>query len=93
MEFKARPVFLSRDDRIKAHFTTCFLSLLVFRYLEKHLDYSFTCREIINSLKDMNLLYSRKVGYIPSYTRTDFTDKVHDAFGFITDFEVIHEKI
>ena len=91
-EFKARPVFLSRDDRIKAHFTTCFLSLIIFRYLEKHLDYNFTCREIINSLKNMNFLYSSKVGFIPSYTRTDFTDKAHDTFGFRTDYEVIHEK-
>ena len=29
-EFKARPVFLSREDRIKAHFTTCFLALVIF---------------------------------------------------------------
>jgi len=35
-EFKARPVFLQRDDRIKAHFTTCFISLLIFRILEKN---------------------------------------------------------
>ena len=37
-EFKARPAFLSRDDRIKAHFMTCFLALIVFRYLEKKLN-------------------------------------------------------
>ena len=35
-EFKARPVYLSRDDRIQAHFTTCFLALVVYRYLEKY---------------------------------------------------------
>ena len=29
-EFKARPVYLHRDDRIKAHFTTCFISLLMY---------------------------------------------------------------
>ena len=37
-EFKARPVYLSRDDRITAHFTTCFLSLVILRFLEKVLD-------------------------------------------------------
>ena len=36
-EFKARPVYLSRDDRITAHFTTCFLSLVILRFLEKSL--------------------------------------------------------
>jgi transposase len=32
-EFKPRPVYLSRDDRIQAHFTTCFLALTLYRYL------------------------------------------------------------
>lgn len=34
-EFKARPVYLQRDDRIRAHFTTCFISLMIYRLLEK----------------------------------------------------------
>lgn len=29
-EFKARPVYLQRDDRITAYFTTCFLSLVLY---------------------------------------------------------------
>ncbi len=36
-EFKARPVYLQRDERIRAHFLTCFLSLLVYRLLEHKL--------------------------------------------------------
>ena len=47
-EFKARPVYLSRDDRIIAHFTTCFLSLVIYRYLEKILEEKYTASEIIN---------------------------------------------
>ncbi len=31
-------------------------------------------------------------GYIPTYTRTDFTDALHDAFGFNTDFEIVSTK-
>ena len=34
-EFKARPVFLRREERIKAHFLTCFISQLIYRLLEK----------------------------------------------------------
>ena len=41
-DFKSRPVYLSRDDRITAHFTTCFLALTVYRYLEKRLNERFT---------------------------------------------------
>ncbi len=34
-DFKSRPVFHSKDEMIKAHFLTCFLALVVFRYVEK----------------------------------------------------------
>lgn len=87
-EFKARPVYLSRDDRIKAHFTTCFLALLIYRLLEKKLGDKFTCSEIIDGLADMNFLEVKGEGYVPSYTRTDFTDSLHDVFGFRTDYEI-----
>jgi transposase len=91
-EFKARPVFLSRDDRIEAHFTTCFLSLVIYRLLEKKLDEKYTCNEIIDNLRDMNFNEIKAEGYVPSYTRTDFTDDLHDAFGFRTDYEIVTLK-
>lgn len=87
-EFKARPVYLSRDDRIKAHFTTCFLALLIYRILEKKLEDKYTCSEIIDGLVDMNFFELKGEGYSPSYTRTDFTDSLHEAFGFRTDYEI-----
>ena len=87
-EFKARPVYLSRDDRIKAHFTTCFLALLIHRILEKKLSEKYTCAEIIDCLRNMNLVKEHEEGYIPAYTRTDLTDKLHDIFGFRTDYEI-----
>jgi IS4 transposase len=87
-EFKARPVYLTRDDRISAHFTTCFLSLVLFRYLEKRLNRDFTCPEIINCLRGMNFLEVPGDGYIPTYTRTDLTDSLHEAFNFRTDYQI-----
>ena len=88
-EFKARPVFLSRDDRIKAHFTTCFLALTIFRYLEKKLNFQFTGCRIIKELRNMKFLEAPGDGYIPTYTRTDVTDALHDVSGFRTDFQII----
>jgi transposase len=88
-EFKARPVYLSRDDRIKAHFTTCFISLIIYRLLEKRLNEKYTCSEIIDQLQDMNFLEVKGDGYIPTYMRTDFTDDLHEAFGFRTDHEIV----
>lgn len=88
-DFKARPVYLSRDDRIKAHFTTCFLSLTIFRYLEKNLNNTFTSTEIIEQLRNMNFYSVPGEGYIPTYRRTDFTDALHDVFGFRTDYQIV----
>ncbi len=91
-EFKARPVYLKRDDRIKAHFTTCFISLLIYRLLEKRLMGQFTCSQIIHQLRDMNFYKIYGEGYVPAYTRTDFTDALHTAFGFRTDYQIITSK-
>ena len=91
-EFKARPVFLSREDRIKAHFTTCFLALVLFRYLEKTLDNKYTITEIIETLRDYNLKNENGIGYSPLYERNDLTDLLHEKFGFRTDYEIIETK-
>ena len=92
-EFKARPVYLSRDDRIIAHFTTCFLSLVLHRYLEKELNEKYTASEIIDTLREMNLNQIDEIGYIPVYTRTDITDCLHETFNFRTDSEITTKKI
>jgi len=91
-DFKARPVYLSRDDRIKAHFTTCFLALTLYRYLEKKLKEEFTSTEIISQIRGMNFYSIPGEGYIPTYTRTDFTDALHNAFGFRTDYQIVTTK-
>ncbi len=91
-DFKSRPVYLSKDNRIKAHFIMCFISLIIFRYLEKRLGHKYTCEEIISGLRDYKFLKSKDFGYIPAYTRTQFTDDLHAAFGFRTDFEIIKKS-
>ena len=91
-EFKARPVYLSRDDRIIAHFTTCFLSLVIHRYLEKILEEKYTASEIIETLRNMNLNKINEIGYIPAYTRTNITDALHNKFNFRTDSEITTKK-
>ena len=91
-EFKARPVYLSRDDRIIAHFMTCYIALLIYRILEKKLDEKFTVEQIIECLRSMNMYKENLDSYSPTYTRTDLTDKLHEKFGFRTDYEIITEK-
>lgn len=91
-EFRARPIYVRNEDRIKAHFITCFIALCVYRILEKKLNNRFTCEEIIDTLK--NMMMSRpgeKLGYIANYTRTDITDALHEAAGFRTDYEIFND--
>jgi transposase len=90
-EFRARPVYLSRDDRIRAHFLTCFLALTVYRYLEKRIGCKYTCREILSTLKEMNFARIRGEGFMPVYTRTEITDALHESFGFRTDYTLIEK--
>ncbi len=68
---------------------TCFMSLVIFRLLEKKLNGKYTCQEIIHGLRDMNFLEERGEGYTPAYTRTDLTDDLHEAFGFRTDYQIV----
>ena len=91
-EFEARPVYLSREDRIKAHFITCFLALVIYRLLEKKINEKYTITDVIETIKNMNLLKEENKGYLPIYTRTDITDLLHEKFNFRTDYQIITEK-
>ena len=94
-DLRARPVYLKRDDRIKAHFLTCFLSLLLYKYLEKKVNRGgqhFSTSEIIGSLRDMDFLSVSGEGYIPIYTRTDLTNNLHGSAGFRTDYQIVTKK-
>lgn len=91
-EFNARPVFHSNEEAIKAHFLICFLSLILYRYLEKKLDEKYTVGDILDTLKTMNIKLDDTEVYTPNYIRTDLTDDLHETFGFRTDYEAIREK-
>lgn len=91
-EFNARPVFHTNEDAIKAHFLICFLSLTIYRYLEKKLNEKYTVGDIIDTLRNMNLKLDIPDNYSPNYIRTDLTDDLHDKFNFRTDYEILSEK-
>ena len=91
-EFDARPVYLRREDRIKAHFLICFIALMIFRLLEIRLEKEYTVEQIISTLKKMEVCRLEEYGYIPTYTRTELTDKLHEVFGFRTDTEIIKKS-
>lgn len=91
-DFEARPVYVKRQDRILAHFITCFTALIVYRYLEKKLDEKYTVGQIISTLQEMDFIKYEGKGYQPTYTRTKLTDALHEAFGFCTSKQIVPIK-
>ena len=91
-EFEARPAFVRLENRITAHFLICFLALLVYRLLEVKLGGTYTCEEILNTLKGMNFADVGEQGYMPLYKRERITDALHEVCGFRTDYQFITKQ-
>lgn len=91
-EFKARPVYLQKDNRIEAHFLTCFIALMFIRILENKTGNKLTIEKLIDTLREYNFYHYEGSGYVPTYTRNDVTDILHEAFGFRTDYQINGEK-
>lgn len=91
-EFKARPVYLQKDNRIKAHFLTCFIALMFIRILENRTGNKLTIGKLVDTLREYYFYHYEGSGYVPTYTRNDATDILHEAFGFRTDYQINGEK-
>lgn len=91
-DLKARPVYLQNKDRIQAHFLTYFIALMIYRLLEDKLNHKYTVQEILNTLRDIEVIDTQYNGYILAYKRTDITDDLHKIYGFRTDYEIIGKK-
>ena len=91
-EFKTRPVYLKNDDRIKAHFTTCFLSLLIYRILENKLEYKFSSSNIISTLQNMNCVKIDGLGFKQIYASNELTDALCEKFNIKINEDFIGNK-
>ena len=78
-ELEARPIFLSREDRIKAHFLICFISLVIVRLIQKHTQYKYSPEKIINALNDISCSHEGGNLYLFDY-RSDISDALGEAF-------------
>lgn len=56
-DLESRPIFVSLENRINAHFLTCFISLLILRLLAKRLDGKHSPEQIIDSLRRYQACY------------------------------------
>ena len=50
-ELEARPVYVSRQEHIEAHFLTCYIALVISRVLQHKLDKKYSVGKILESLQ------------------------------------------
>lgn len=85
-DLKTRPVYVWTKEHIEAHFLTCFISLVILRLLQQKMNYQFSTKKIINSLKNwncfnlehdiyINLNYSNIIHNILNHFNIDFSHK------------------
>lgn len=81
--FNSRPVYHHKENRIKAHFLICYTALLIYRLLEVKLDRNnthFTTNQIIETLKNMNIVNCNDMYYQACYTGSDVLDALEQLF-------------
>ena len=95
-EFKSRPVYLSKENRIKAHCLLCSLSLILLKYLEKVLIDSgfkdFTTEQLLACLRSMNMVHLKGFGYIPAAPSSPILELLQSLFSLPLNAEIISER-
>ncbi|MGM9797574.1 MAG: hypothetical protein ACI3ZY_08400 [Parabacteroides sp.] len=95
---EARPVFLSRQDRIKTHFLICFLAMVILKILQRQIaeanpesyaEDPLPIDRLINTLRDIRFAQVEGHGYLPMFTRTSLTDQLQELTGVSINTQII----
>lgn len=98
--FDARPVHLSRPDRIKTHFLICFIAMTVIKILQKQVNDSYgqykgnplSIDFLIETLQGFWFRDQMRKGYSPSYQRTELTDQLQEMTGVKVNTQIITQR-
>lgn len=97
----ARPVYLSRQDRIKSHFLICFLSMVILKILQRQLteankelnaDVQLSIDLLIETLRDFKFGCLPRGNYQPMFNRNQLTDQLQDLAGINANMEIINPQ-
>lgn len=81
--FDARPVFLRKPERIRAHFLICYTALLIYRLMEYKLDDNLahvTTSNLIKTLRNMNVVNMDDMYYKSIYSGSQALDALEKCF-------------
>lgn len=89
----SRPVYLQRSDRIRAHFLTCFLAMVILKMLQKQLDMpDLSIDNLISTLRGFKFANIRGAGYMPLFERTEVTDRLQEINNICIDTQIVKQK-
>lgn len=95
---EARPVFLSRQERIRSHFLICFIAMVILKLLQRQLTRDsaqchgsdpLTIDRLIETLCSFKVGHIQGHGYIPMFTRTELTDRLQQLANVDISTEII----
>jgi transposase len=81
-ELEARPVYVSRQDHIEAHFLICFVSLVIIRLMQKRLNHAFSTAKILDSLSKTCCSHLHENVHM-----FDYSDEVTKSIGSVYDID------
>ncbi|HZK25016.1 MAG TPA: IS1634 family transposase [Oscillospiraceae bacterium] len=77
---EARPVYVSREDRIEAHYLTCFIALVIIRLIQKKMDRRYSPKMIIECLNKIACSNEQDNLYLFDY-RSEISDDIGNVLG------------
>ena len=85
---EARPIYVSREDRIDAHFLTCFIALAIIRLIQKKTDRQYSAERIIKCLNKIACSNEQDNLYL-----FDYRSEISDAIGNIFDIDFTRKRL
>lgn len=80
-DIKTRPIYLSNDNHIQSHFFVCFLALLFIRIIQIGLNRELSSKDIIEAIKELNLVSMSRTSDSEISTYTENMDKIAKFLG------------
>ena len=79
-DFETRPIYVAREERIEAHFLTCFIALLIVKLIRKRLGNEHSVEQILEAIRNVSCSWESENFYLFDY-RDDTVDAMGEAFG------------
>jgi transposase len=87
-DLEVRPIFLSREERINAHFLICFICLVIIRLIQKRTDYQYSPAKLIDAMNNISCSFEHENLFL-----FDYRDSVTDSLGTVFDMDFTKKRL